>query len=117
MLVSMTAFRIFCCVFSLGPGLFGQTKLEVTSPLGTKFYSIPDEKKVVPEAQKALAAEPKNPDLMLKLALAQSSIREYRESVATCARGLAIAPDNAALDRERGHREVGLREFSKARAD
>jgi tetratricopeptide (TPR) repeat protein len=113
----MTSFRILFWTFWLAPAVFAQAKLEVTSPLGTKFYSAADEKGVVTAAQKALAADPKNPDLFLKLALAQSSIREYRESVATCTRGLAIAPDNAALYLERGHREVGLREFAKARTD
>jgi tetratricopeptide (TPR) repeat protein len=108
---------MFCCVVSIGSVGFAQAKLEVASPLGTKFYSLADDKGVVAAAEKALAADPKNPDLILKLALAQSSVREYRESVATCTRGLAIAPKNADLYLERGHREVGLREFSKARAD
>jgi tetratricopeptide (TPR) repeat protein len=54
---------------------------------------------------------------LLKLALAQSSVRQYREAVETCTRGLAIAPANADLYLERGHRELGLREFTRARAD
>lgn len=97
--------------------LFAQPKFEVTSALGVKFYSIPDPKGTVAAAQKALNADPKNPALFFKLALAQSGVREYRESIATCTRGLAIAPHDADLLTERGHREVGLREFTKARAD
>lgn len=92
-------------------------KLEVTSPLGTKFYSIPDDQHAVAAAEKALAADPKNPDLMLKAALAHAAIREYRESIALCTRALAIAPQNADLYLERGHRELGLRQFTRARAD
>jgi tetratricopeptide (TPR) repeat protein len=95
---------------------FGQ-KLEVNSALGRKFYSTPDEKGAVAAAEKALAGDPKNPDLILKLALAHSGVREYREAIDTCTRGLKIAPDNAGLLLERGHREVGLREFAKARTD
>ncbi len=94
-----------------------QTALEVTTPLGTKFYALADDKRTVAEAEKRLAADPRNPDLILKLALAQSAVREYREAVATCTRGLAIAPQNADLLIERGHRELGLREFTRARAD
>ena len=92
-------------------------KLEVNSALGRKFYSSPDEKGSVAAAEKALAGDPKNPDLILKLALAHSGVREYREAIETCTRGLKIAPDNAGLLLERGHREVGLREFAKARTD
>jgi len=92
-------------------------KMEVTSALGTKFYSVPDDKGAVAAAEKALAADPKNPDLILKLALAHSGAREYREAIETCTRGLKIAPQNAGLLLERGHREVGLRKFAEARAD
>ena len=95
----------------------GQVILEVTSALGTKFYSQPDEKGVVAAAQKKLAADPNNVDLILKLAQAQAGIWQYREAVATCTRALATAPDNADVLLERGHRELGLREFDHARAD
>jgi tetratricopeptide (TPR) repeat protein len=103
-------------VVLLASAAFAQ-KLEVTSALGTKFYSTPDPKGTVAAAEKALAADPKNPDLILKLALAHSGVREYREAIETCTRGLKIAPDNAGLLLERGHREVGLRKFKEARAD
>ena len=95
----------------------GQTGPEVTSPLGTKFYSIPDSDHVVAAAEKALAADPKNPDLFLKLAQAHATVWQERGAVEACTRGLAIAPNNAALLTERGHRELPLRQFEKARAD
>ena len=100
---------------------YGQTGakivLEVTSPLGTKFYSIPDDKGVVAAAQKALAADPKNADLFLKLAQAHAAVWQDREAIEACTRGLAIAPNDAALLTERGHRQLPLRQFAKARAD
>src|SRR5581483_6583121 len=111
---SMIPRLLLCALPAL---LAAQPKLEVTSPLGVKFYSLPDDKDTVGAAQKALAADPKNPALFLKLALAQSAVREYRESIATCTKGLAIAPNDADLLTERGHREVGLRDFTHARAD
>ena len=91
--------------------------LQVTSPLGTKFYSLPDEKGVVAAAQKALAAAPDNPVLLLKLAQAQAAVWQDREATDTCTRALALAPKNADLYTERGHRELPLREFTRARAD
>jgi tetratricopeptide (TPR) repeat protein len=104
------------CVVLLAASAFAQ-KLEVTSALGRTFYSTQDEKGTVAAAEKALTADPKNPDLILKLALAHSGVREYRESIEASTRGLKIAPQNADLLLERGHREVGLRQFKEARAD
>jgi tetratricopeptide (TPR) repeat protein len=117
----MAHFKISGCVvfaaalFMTQPG-WSQT-LELTSPLGTKFFSIPDQPGAIATAQKNLAADPKNVNLILKLAQAQAGAREYREAVETCTKGLKIAPQNADLYLERGHREVALREFAKARAD
>jgi tetratricopeptide (TPR) repeat protein len=103
---------------ALAPMAFGQKIVpEVTSPLGTKFYSIADEKGVVAAAQKAAAADARNADLLLKLAQAHASVWQEREAVEACTRGLALAPDRADLLTERGHRELPLREFEKARAD
>ena len=101
---------------SLAVGAFGQT-LQVTSPLGTKFYSLPDDKGVVAAAEKSAAADPKNADLLLKLAQAQASVWQDREAADTCTKAIAIAPNNAGLYLERGHRELPLREFARARAD
>lgn len=94
-----------------------QPILEVTSPLGTKFYSIADEKGGVAAARQAAAGDPKNPDLLLKLAQAHAAVWQDREAVEACTRGLALAPDRADLLTERGHRELPLREFEKARTD
>lgn len=90
---------------------------EVTTVSGRKFYSLPDTKGVVVAAEKALAADPRNPDLLLKLAQAQASVWQYREAVATCGRGLRIAPENGALYLERGHRELALMMFNEAVSD
>jgi tetratricopeptide (TPR) repeat protein len=98
--------------------LFGQAaKLEIVSQLGTRFYSLPDDKGVVAAAEKALASEPVNAGLMLKLAQAQVSVWQDQEAVNTLARAIALAPGNAELYTEKGHREIPLREFGKARAD
>ena len=104
-------------VLALATAAPAQTTLEVTSNLGTQFYSLADEKGAVPAAQKNLAADPKDPGLLLKLAQAQISVWQDREAVETLTRALAISPQNADLFIERGHRELPLREFARASAD
>jgi tetratricopeptide (TPR) repeat protein len=90
--------------------------LEITSGLGRKLYALPDDQSVT-DARKSLAADPGNVSLVLQLAHAQASRRQYREAVATATAGLAFASDNADLYLERGHRELGLREFKQAMKD
>ena len=90
--------------------------LETTSQLGTKLYALPDDAAIA-QARKNLAADPKNPKLVLALSLAQAGRKQYREAVATDTKGLAALPNNVDLLIERGHREVGLREFAAAQRD
>src|SRR6266849_4170391 len=99
--------------------LHGQTaaRLEVTSPLGRSFQSQSDDKAVVSAAEKALAEDPKNVKLFLKLSQAQAIVWQEKEAVLTCTRGLTIDPNNADLLTERGHRELPLRQFDRARDD
>jgi tetratricopeptide (TPR) repeat protein len=104
-------------VLALAAAATAQTRLEVTSKLGTKFQSLTDEKGTVAAARKNRAADPKNPGLLLKLAQAQISVWQDKEAVETLTRALAISPRSAELYTERGHRELPLREFAKARAD
>jgi tetratricopeptide (TPR) repeat protein len=94
----------------------GRGAFELTSGLGRKLYALADDDTVV-AARKKLAGDPSNPSLVLALSLAQAGRRQYREAVATCTRGLTAAPDNADLYVERGHRELGLREFPRAMHD
>jgi tetratricopeptide (TPR) repeat protein len=105
------------CFLAVIPLVSAQIKLEVTSKLGTKFFSLPDPKGVVTEAKKNLAADPKNPALLLKLAQAQAAVWEDKEAVETLTKAIALAPQNGDLYTERGHRLIPLREFAKARAD
>jgi len=118
----MTIARVM--LFAAGVGLaVAQSKLEFTKSLqttaksGTKFYSLLDEKSAVAEAQKNLAANPKDAALLLKLAQAEFSVWDDKAAVATLSKAIVIAPQNADLYIERGHRELPLREFTKARED
>ena len=97
---------------------FAQTaEPEAVSPTGAKFYANPDEKGAVAEAEKNLAADPKNIELIIKLGQAQASVWRYRDAIRTYTRGMEIAPQNALLYRHRGHRYISTRQFDKAIAD
>ena len=114
---AMTNARFLCLLSAFALVAAAPVKLEVTSKLGTKFYSLTDEKGVVEAAAQNLAADPKSPKLLLQLAQAQVSVWEDKEAVKTLTLALAISPDNADLYTERGHRELPLRDFRQARAD
>jgi tetratricopeptide (TPR) repeat protein len=110
----------FLAAYGLTAYLSSQTPvhgaLELTSSLGRKLYALPEDQSVA-DARKNLAADPRNVSLLLQLAHAQASRRQYREAIATATAGLAFAPNNADLYLERGHRELGLREFKAAMKD
>ena len=98
------------------PAPSNQGALELTSQLGRALYALPDDASVT-TARTDLAADPKNPALVLKLSKAEAGRRQYKEAVAVCTQGLAATPENADLYIERGHRELGLREFKQAQKD
>ena len=90
---------------------------EYVSPSGAKYYSQPDDKNTVAEAEQKLAADPKNIDLLIALGRAQAGVWRYRDAIATYTRGIAIDPKHAMLYRHRGHRYITLRMFDKAVKD
>lgn len=90
---------------------------EYVSPAGVKYYAQPDANGAVAEAEKNLAADPKNVELILALGRAQASIWRFREAIATYTRGLELAPNDARLLVARGHRYITLRQPDKALAD
>ena len=81
-----------------------QSEPEVVSPLGAKFYSQADEKGQVAEAEKKLASDPKNIELIIALGRAQAAVWRYRDAISTFTRGIEMDPGNAMLYRHRGHR-------------
>ena len=117
MLLSATRFLVIAITVTVASAAQTQNEPEVVSPLGVKFYSLPDEKSVVAEAEKKLAADPKNIDLIIALGRAQATVWRYRDAIATYTRGIAMDPSNAMLYRHRGHRYITTRQFDKAVAD
>ena len=90
--------------------------IQYRSAAGVEYRSQPDTGPVV-RAEHALAADPKNVDLIIQLGVAQSGARQFREAIETFTRGLTIAPANAMLYRWRGHRYLSVREFDRAMTD
>ena len=71
----------------------------------------------IARAESALAVNPKNVDLIIRLGVAQSGARQFREAIKTFTRGIAIAPQHALLYRWRGHRYLSTRQFDRAMED
>ncbi|HEY7544743.1 MAG TPA: tetratricopeptide repeat protein [Blastocatellia bacterium] len=94
-----------------------QTEPEIISPLGAKFYAQPDDKDTIADAERKLAADPKNIELIIALGRAQAQLWRYRDAINTYTRGIEIDPQNAMLYRHRGHRYISTRQFDKAVSD
>jgi tetratricopeptide (TPR) repeat protein len=117
-MLSKIIFAMFIGLTLIGAVLAQATGTpEYIAPSGAKYYAQADEKNVVAEAEKKLAAEPENMDLLIALGRAQASVWRYRDAIATYSRGIAKAPKNAMLYRHRGHRYITLRMFDKAVKD
>ena len=94
----------------------GAQSVQYRSPAGIEYRAQADTGAVA-HAQQALAADPRNVQLIIALGVAQSGVRQMLEAVGTFSRGLAIAPNNALLLRWRGHRYLSTRQFDLALAD
>jgi len=100
----------------LSTGPAAAQSVQYRSAAGVEYRAQQDTGAIA-RAERALAADPRNVDLILQLGLAQAGAQQYREAIATFGRGLAIAPDNAMLYRWRGHRYLSVRELDRAMAD
>jgi tetratricopeptide (TPR) repeat protein len=94
-----------------------ESKPELVSLLGIKLYAKKDEKGDVATAEKKLAGDPKNIDLLIALGRAQGTIWRFNEAVATFTQAIKLDPNNSRLYRLRGHRYISLRQFDKALVD
>jgi len=114
---SVLAAAIIAAVGVFGAaGLANGQSLQYRSPAGVEYRSQPDTGAIA-RAEQALAADPRNVQRFVDLAVAQSGARQFREAIQTLTRGLAVSPDNALLLRWRGHRYLSVREFDRALAD
>ena len=106
------------CVIAAAPGAreaSGQS-VQYRSPAGIEYRAQADTGPIA-RAQAALAADPRNVQLIIQLGIAQSGARQFREAIETFTRGLAIAPNDPMLYRWRGHRYLSVRELDRANTD
>jgi len=110
------------CPASLAVGLITAASIlhaqtvQYKSPAGVEYRSEKDTGTVA-RAQKALAANPKDVNLIIALGTAQAGIRDMRGAIQTFTRGLDVVPNNPLLYRWRGHRHLSLRELDLALDD
>jgi len=105
------------CLLVIIPVAAQDGQPQYVSPAGKAYEARPDAQNQVAEAEKKLAADPKNATLILALGNAQAAIWRIREALATCNRGLELEPENALLIQSRGHRYLTLRELDRAEAE
>ena len=113
--------RLFCLVslsffFSLTLHAQVQGAFETTSLLGQKLYAQSDDESVA-AAKRKLSGGSSTADDFLAVSRAEAGRRQYVEAVKVDSEGLARFPDDADLLLERGHRELGLRQFAAAQKD
>ncbi len=113
----LLAAAVICCCCVCFSVVAQTAQPEITSLLGVKHFAQADEKGDIVAAEKKLAADPGNIELLIALGRAQASVWHYNEAIATYTRGVASAPTNALLYRHRGHRYISTRQFDKAVAD
>lgn len=94
----------------------GAQTVQYRAANGTIFRSQPDTGAVA-RARAARAQSPRSAGLLLALGLAQASVRQYREAIATFGDGIAIEPNNVLLHRWRGHRLLSTGQYGKSLAD
>jgi tetratricopeptide (TPR) repeat protein len=118
-MTDLASWRIWSALLAtalgVAPGLSAQS-VQYRSPAGVEYRSQADTGAVA-RAAASLAADPRNVDRFIDLAVAQSGARQFREAIETLTRGLALAPDHPMLLRWRGHRHLSVRELDRALAD
>jgi tetratricopeptide (TPR) repeat protein len=90
---------------------------ELTTLLGRPVFARPDSDGAIAKADAALAADPRNVDLILAAARARDVALQFHSAIEVYTRGLAVAPDDVRLLRFRGHRYISIRRFDLAAAD
>jgi tetratricopeptide (TPR) repeat protein len=90
---------------------------ELTTLLGRPVFARGDAEGAIARADAAVAANPRDVDLILAAARARDAALQFHSAIETYTRGLAIAPDDVRLLRFRGHRYISTRRFDLAVSD
>jgi tetratricopeptide (TPR) repeat protein len=97
-------------------GSISAQSVQYRSPAGVQYRALVDTGPVA-RAEAALAESPRDVERIIRLGVAQSGARQFREAIATFTRGTEIAPNDARLYRWRGHRYLSVRELDRALTD
>lgn len=111
--------RAFLLTAVVATGAFasaGAQTVQYRSPEGIVYRSGVDTGAIA-RAAAALAADPRNVNLIIALGVAQAGATQMREAIETFSRGMIVAPGNALLYRWRGHRHLSVRDFDAAERD
>lgn len=90
---------------------------ELTTLLGRPVFARADTDGVIAKADAALAADPRNVDLLLAAARARDVALQFHAAIDVYTRALTVAPDDVRVLRFRGHRYISVRDFDRAAAD
>lgn len=105
---------------SLAPaiqGRDGQAVPQYTAPSGRSYAALPDTAGVVAKARARAEAEPDSVEAQLALGDAWAAIWDHLEALAVYDRILARDPRHALALQQRGHRQLSIRRFARARSD
>jgi len=112
----MSRFKGFLAVSLAATSSLAGQSVQYRSPAGVEYRSLRDTGAVA-RAEQVLTADPRNVAKIIDLGVAQSGVLQFREAIATFAKGMALEPDNAMLYRWRGHRYLSVRELDRAMQD
>jgi tetratricopeptide (TPR) repeat protein len=90
---------------------------ELTTLLGRAVVARADTDGAIAKADAALAADPRNVDLILAAARARDVALQFHAAIEVYTKALAIAPSDVRVLRFRGHRYISIRRFDLAVAD
>ena len=92
-------------------------KPQVVTALGQSYFAKADADGAIAKANAALAADPKNVDLLIAAARAHDVALQFDASIALYTRAIEMAPNDVRGYRFRGHRYVSTRKFDLAVKD
>jgi len=92
-------------------------KPQVVSALGKSFFAKPDTDGAIAKADTALAADPKNLDLLIAAARVRDTALQFDASIEMYTKAIGLAPDDVRAYRFRGHRYISTRKFDLAIKD
>jgi tetratricopeptide (TPR) repeat protein len=93
------------------------TEAEATSLHGDPLAVRPDTSGAIAAADSALAEDPTDIERIIASANTYASLWRFHDAIALYTQAIALAPKDARLYRQRGHRYISIRDFERAAND